>query len=62
MILFSLRPHHTLLSLHYHSFLLVGDMFSGFLQAAAHKNLNGTFGLAGWRWLYIIDGKSFTPA
>lgn len=27
-------------------------MFSGILQAAAYKNLNGVHGLAGWRWVY----------
>ena len=30
---------------------LSGQMFSGFLQAAAYKNLNGVHGLAGWRWV-----------
>lgn len=29
----------------------VGQMFSGFLQSAAYKNLNGTHGIAGWRWV-----------
>ena len=29
----------------------IGNMFSGFLQAAAYKNLNGVHGLAGWRWV-----------
>ena len=32
----------------------VGTMFSGYLQAAC-ANLNGTSGLSGWRWLFIMD-------
>ncbi|CAG8394380.1 unnamed protein product [Penicillium salamii] len=34
---------------------LAGSMFSGFLQGAIYKNLNGVNGRAGWRWLFIID-------
>jgi hypothetical protein len=33
-------------------------MFGGYLQAAAYKNLNGVAGMAGWRWLFIIDGNT----
>jgi ACS family pantothenate transporter-like MFS transporter len=34
---------------------------SGYLQAAAYRNLSGVGGLAGWRWLYIIDGVITVP-
>ncbi|ETS85871.1 hypothetical protein PFICI_03896 [Pestalotiopsis fici W106-1] len=34
---------------------VAGNMFSGILQAAIYTNLNGVRGLAGWRWLFIID-------
>ncbi|KAF4460158.1 MFS general substrate transporter [Fusarium albosuccineum] len=39
----------------------VGNMFSGFLQAAAYTNLGGVHGHAGWRWLFIIDGIITLP-
>ena len=34
---------------------LAGTMFSGILQGAIYTNLEGTSGLPGWRWLFIID-------
>jgi ACS family pantothenate transporter-like MFS transporter len=34
---------------------LAGTMFSGFLQGGIYKSINGRGGLAGWRWLFIVD-------
>ncbi|KAH8810873.1 allantoate permease [Xylogone sp. PMI_703] len=39
----------------------IGQLFSGFLQAAAYTHLNGVAGRAGWRWLFIIDGIITMP-
>ncbi|KAH9859603.1 hypothetical protein IAQ61_011384 [Plenodomus lingam] len=39
----------------------IAVMFGGYLQAAAYKNLNGVSGMAGWRWLFIIDGIISLP-
>jgi ACS family pantothenate transporter-like MFS transporter len=36
-------------------------MISGFLQAGAYSGLNGTYGLPGWKWLFIIDGIITVP-
>ncbi|ORY76518.1 major facilitator superfamily domain-containing protein [Leucosporidium creatinivorum] len=32
-----------------------GSMFSGFMQVGIQAHMNGRYGLAGWRWLFIID-------
>lgn len=39
----------------------LGTAFSGYLQAAVYKNLDGAHGLAGWRWLYIVCGCMTVP-
>ncbi|KAK0190863.1 MFS general substrate transporter [Armillaria mellea] len=38
-----------------------GHRFSGILQAAVYKHLNGHAGRSGWRWLFIIDGIITLP-
>ncbi|KAI9507764.1 MFS general substrate transporter, partial [Russula earlei] len=37
----------------------IGD--AGFLQAGVYNGLNGSCGLAGWKWLFIIDGVITIP-
>ncbi|KAF8218216.1 major facilitator superfamily domain-containing protein [Mycena galopus ATCC 62051] len=39
----------------------LGTMFSGFLQTAAYNHLDGVHGLAGWRWLMIVDAIVTLP-
>lgn len=34
---------------------IVGQMFSGFLQAAAYTNLNGVHGYAGCMCFFVVD-------
>ncbi|KAK3381093.1 major facilitator superfamily domain-containing protein [Podospora didyma] len=40
----------------YHSCQAIGSMMSGALQVAILETLDGTLGLRGWRWLFIING------
>lgn len=39
----------------------VAGMFSGYLQAAVYKGLNGVGGKAGWQWLFIMDATISVP-
>ncbi|KAM3560821.1 hypothetical protein MY1884_002690 [Beauveria asiatica] len=39
----------------YHSCQSVGQMLSGALQAAIINSLSGKSGLAGWRWLFVVN-------
>ncbi|KAI5364979.1 Putative major facilitator superfamily, MFS transporter superfamily [Septoria linicola] len=45
----------------FHMTAPVGSAFGGYLQAAVYENLNGSHGLAGWRWLYIVCGCMTVP-
>ncbi|KAI9000475.1 MFS general substrate transporter [Trametes punicea] len=45
----------------FHTASALGPMFSGFLQTGAYNGLNGVHGLAGWKWLFIIDGMITVP-
>ncbi|KAJ9134340.1 Pantothenate transporter liz1 [Pleurostoma richardsiae] len=39
----------------------IASMFSGYLQAGLYSSMNGRHGLAGWRWLFIMDGIISIP-
>ncbi|KAK9364833.1 major facilitator superfamily domain-containing protein [Lipomyces kononenkoae] len=36
-------------------------MFSGYIQAGVYGSMNGRYGIAGWKWLFIIDGIISVP-
>ncbi|KAK1779748.1 major facilitator superfamily domain-containing protein [Copromyces sp. CBS 386.78] len=40
---------------------LAGTMIGGFVQSGIHASMDGLHGLAGWRWLFIIDGIITLP-
>lgn len=40
---------------------LAGTMFGGFIQSGIYRSMNGLSGLAGWKWLFIIDGIVTLP-
>ena len=46
---------------YYHSCQAIGGMFAGSLQTAFNSNLNGRYGIPGWRWTFIINGELMTP-
>ncbi|KAK3948158.1 major facilitator superfamily domain-containing protein [Pseudoneurospora amorphoporcata] len=40
---------------------LAGTMIGGFVQSGIHASMDGLHGLAGWRWLFIVDGIITLP-
>ncbi|KAK0109537.1 hypothetical protein ONS95_002224 [Cadophora gregata] len=45
----------------FHASSAVAGMFSGYLQAAVYRGMNGTLGKEGWQWLFIMDGIISLP-
>ncbi|KAK9464115.1 major facilitator superfamily domain-containing protein [Lipomyces oligophaga] len=39
----------------------VARVLSGLIQAAAYAALNGVGGIAGWRWMFVVDGVIGVP-
>jgi MFS transporter, ACS family, pantothenate transporter len=44
----------------FHTASAIGSMFSGYLMAAVY-HLDGTGGLKGWQWLFVVDGVISLP-
>ncbi|KAK4161376.1 major facilitator superfamily domain-containing protein [Cladorrhinum sp. PSN259] len=40
---------------------LAGTMIGGFIQSGIYESMDGRHGLAGWRWLFIVDGVITLP-
>ena len=40
---------------------LAGTLIGGFIQTGIYKSMDGKAGLAGWRWLFIVDGLITMP-
>ncbi|KAF3062068.1 Pantothenate transporter liz1 [Daldinia childiae] len=38
-----------------------GTMFAGIMMTAIHRGMDGLAGLAGWKWVFIIDGIITCP-
>ncbi|KAF3009078.1 hypothetical protein E8E14_008180 [Neopestalotiopsis sp. 37M] len=45
----------------FYSASFAATMFSGYLQAGVYTGLDGRYGLAGWRWLFIMCGVINVP-
>ncbi|KAH8588374.1 major facilitator superfamily transporter [Bisporella sp. PMI_857] len=45
----------------FHASSAAAGFFTGYLQAAVYKGLNGTLGKAGWQWIFIMDGVISLP-
>lgn len=39
----------------------IASMFSGYLQAGLYTSMDGRHGIAGWRWLFIMDAIISLP-
>lgn len=40
---------------------LAGTLIGGFIQTGIHQGMDGLSGLAGWRWLFVVDGLLTIP-
>ncbi|KAK9481047.1 major facilitator superfamily domain-containing protein [Lipomyces japonicus] len=39
----------------------IGAMCAGYIQAGVYHSMNGRYGLAGWKWQFIVDGLISLP-